>query len=147
MAGLTRNSKYILFSQEIDLNDCKKCEALMESQGVGPLWVLVAETQSCLWTAPDEIPEIKIQDAAQLGSYCCEEHALEAVNDYLLQVGATATWSDVRPIESCASCGLDFDTKQPHKVLVLSFEEVEGGSVQQLDVSYAARFCRGCVPA
>lgn len=128
------------------MTDCKKCEYLMENWGDGTRWSLVNETQVCIWESPNDMPEVDIQDAVDIASYCGEEHALNGLKDYLLQINAVAQWSDVRPIETCACCEEDFDTTQPHKVLVLSRDVIDGDDIQQFDVKYAARFCNQCTP-
>lgn len=109
-------------------------------------WLLVIEIQKCCWASPEEMPEVDIQYAEVIASYSCEQDAYTALNKYLNQVSATAQWSDVRPVETCACCGADLDTTKWHKVLVLSVEEGNPYNPDFVDVKYPARFCNGCVP-
>jgi hypothetical protein len=122
---------------------CNLCNAKL---GTGKRWVLLDETQKCIWGAPNEMPEVDIQLAVWLGNYCCEQHALEACDNYLSLAGATAKWSDVRPIESCAICDKDFSTTSWHKVLTLSVERGDELDPVIIDGTYPARFCNQCVP-
>jgi len=93
------------------------------------------------------MPEVDIQFGDGIGTYCSEEHAMVAVNEYLLLVGADAQWSDVRPIETCACCHKDFDTTTSwHKVLTLIEESGEPPDLSIGTVEYVARFCQKCVP-
>ena len=128
------------------MNHCSKCDAvtLAENRGDEPVWVLAIEDQRCIWESPTSMPEVDINYAAELGCYCCEDHAVLAAGDYLLQAGAKAQWSDVRPIETCACCEEDFDATQRHKVLALSVEQGSMFDLEVLGVKYVARFCNTC---
>lgn len=128
---------------------CPKCDALnAEDENLnGRRWELSDETQVCIWSSPTATPEIDFLGVVQVLDYfCCEEHALRGVNKYLTLAGATAQWSDVRPVETCACCGTDFDTTRWHKVLALSVEEGPLYDPDYIDVTYPARFCNKCVP-
>ncbi len=126
------------------MEDCYKCGVPL---GMGIHWTIGNEIQRCIWESPESMPEVDIQSGESFAYYCCEQHAMEATEEYLLQVGATAQWSDVRPIETCACCGRDFDTTKWHKVLVLYQER---GSIlinpEMIHIDYVARFCADCVP-
>jgi len=74
------------------------------------------------------------------------DEALAGIDKYLAQVGATAEWSDVRPIETCACCKGDVDTLKSHKVLSLCTEIWPDDDVILLGIDYPARFCNDCVP-
>ena len=128
------------------MSHCEECERLAESLSDGTRWVLAHETQTCIWESPASLPEVATRDASSVASFCCEEHAIEGVEHYLLQAGARAQWSDVRTIDTCARCGADFETARAHRVLVLSTCAIEGEDVQQYDVQYVARFCNNCLP-
>lgn len=92
------------------------------------------------------MPDIDIQYAVVLDSYYCEHHALKAIDQYLDDVGASAQWSDVRPVGTCAGCEADFDTTKWHKVLSVYIEEGTPGLPDVLAAVYLARFCNSCVP-
>ena len=128
------------------MSNCNKCEALTEKWGDGTRWSLVNEIQVCICKSPAEVSEVDVQDAVQIASYCCEEHALEALSDYLQQINAVAQWSDIGPIETCACCQADLDTTRPHRVIVLSRDVIDGDDVQEFDVQYPARLCNKCEP-
>lgn len=123
--------------------NCKTCG---KNLGLGQRYVLLDETQMCIWSAPDAVPEVDIREALVLDYYCCEQHAMEACKAYLAQVGAEATWSDVRPFEDCGICKEYFDTTSWHKVLTLSEERGIEDDPQIIDRKYVARFCQSCVP-
>lgn len=123
---------------------CKKCE--VAEMSTGTIWVLANETQMCIWASPTEMPEVDIENAVSFAYYCSEQHAKEAIAEYLLQIGATEQWSSVRPIETCASCEQDFDTTTWHQVLVLSEENGPITNPEPIDYWYVARFCNKCVP-
>ena len=127
--------------------DCRNCDSLMIDWGAERRWVLANENQMCIWTTPSSIPEVDIANAFSFSYFCCEKHALRALEEYLLLSGSIAQWSDVRPKEVCASCQRDFNTTTWHRVLVLSIEK--GGldeSPELIDIRYAARYCNICVP-
>jgi hypothetical protein len=127
------------------MSECKKCRTVSESLE-GELWGLRIETQRCIWKSPEALPEVGISGAYTFMAYCCEAHALKGVQEYLFQVGANALWSDVRPIETCACCGQDFDATAYHKVLVLAHEVIDKNEFDLIDIRYPARFCIDCVP-
>jgi len=128
------------------MSHCEECERLRQSLFDGTRWVLTHETQTCIWESDTSLPEVAIGEATSFAHFCCEEHAIEGVEQYLLQAGARAQWSDVRPVDTCARCGQDFETARAHQVLVLSTCAIEGEDVQQYDVQHIARFCNNCVP-
>jgi len=115
------------------------------------VWSITIEHQKCLWDNP-EVPEVDIAFGNELDCYPCEQDAIEAVDRYLLTLGAVATWSDIRPIEQCSCCGGDVDTTTWHKCLTLTDEirllddDGEIIEIQPIDGSYPARFCNSCVP-
>lgn len=123
---------------------CKNCEEAELSTGI--IWALANETQMCIWASPTALPEVDIQIATTFAYYCCEQHAKAAIEEYLLQIGATEKWSDVRPIETCACCNQDFDTTTWHEVLALSKERGPAANSEPMDYWYVARFCNKCVP-
>lgn len=125
--------------------NCEKCEDMQPYEG-GTFWMLTNETQKIDQVGESCIPAIDIEEAESFAYYCSEEHALCAVNDYLLLAGATPQWSGVDPIETCACCGANIDTSQFHRVLVLSVESGTWDDMVQEDCSYPARFCNTCVP-
>lgn len=127
----------------IEDESCSKCAAPL---GTGVRWSVCIETGKCVWESPGSMPIAYIQNAYCLGQFCNELHAMETVNDYLMQVGADALWSDVRPIETCACCKNDFDTTVSHKVLALHIERGPLHAIEMLEVEYVARFCPKCVP-
>jgi hypothetical protein len=126
------------------MNYCEKCKEA--ALGTGVRWVLLDEIQKCIWESPTCIPEVDIESATFLHYYCCEQHAMKGVDEYLSQVGAKAQWSDVRPIETCACCDEDFDTTTWHRVLTLSIEKGLDTDPVIIDATYVARFCTKCVP-
>jgi len=128
------------------MSQCKKCAALNPERGTEPAWVLLSDSQSCIWESPTAIPEIETHESVFLQYFCSEQHILVAVEEYLRLAGATATWADVRPIEICAICGVDFDTTKPHQVLTVLHEEGDEFDPELIRASYAARFCRECAP-
>lgn len=109
-------------------------------------WVLMEEIQACIWESAEVIPAVDIEGSIELDHYCNAQDALHAVDRYLTVAGASAQWSDVRPIETCACCGADFDTTKWHKVLTLTVEEGAFDDPKVLDAAYPARFCTKCVP-
>ncbi len=111
----------------------------------GRRWVLLEETQACIWGSADAMPAVDIEGSVELEHYRTPQDALRAVEDYLTVAGATAQWSDVRPIETCACCDADFDTTKWHKVLTLTVEEGPLDDPEVLDEAYPARFCNSCV--
>ena len=127
----------------IDGECCDICAAPL---GTGVRWSVSIETQKCIWESPDSMPVVDFQEAYCFGLFCSENHAMETVNDYLMQVGADALWSNVRPIETCACCKNDFETIVWHKVLALQIERGPLHALEPLEVEYVARFCQKCVP-
>ena len=121
---------------------CGNCEKELSANG--KRWLIVHEVQTCHWG--NGLPEVEIHHAQVLSNYCTEEHALAALDTYLVQVGAVAKWSDVRPIEECARCGRDIDTKRAHSVITVSVETDSETDPEILDCKYPARFCDTCVP-
>jgi hypothetical protein len=93
------------------------------------------------------MPEVNIAIAYQINSYENNKCALDALNAYLLQINAKATWADVRPIEECAICGEDFNTTESHQTLALSVETGTDEAPELIEIEYPARFCRDCVPS
>lgn len=122
------------------------CEICDKNIGTDLRWVLADETQMCIWTGPDEMPEIDFREVVLIGYYCCEQHADEACNKYLTLAGAKATWADVRPTEVCSICEADFNTNSWHRVLTLSQERGDEDNPEIVDVEYVARFCPQCIP-
>ena len=120
-------------------------DAHNETSNAGHRWVLLIETQKCLWTSPDA-PEVHIAFAEELASYSCEQDALQAIDRYLSAIGALVKWSDVRPIEECARCGADIDTTKQHKVLTMAIEVMAVDAPVTLEAEYPARFCNSCSP-
>lgn len=123
---------------------CADCGKTLETQNVR--FVILQESQKCLWVAANELPEVDVADSLVLGYYCGKDHALAAVRRYLIQVGAAATFSDVRPIEACACCSGDIAANQLHMVITLSTERGSEDEPELLDIDYPARFCNTCVP-
>lgn len=123
-----------------------KCEICDKNLGLDRRWVLVDETQKCIWTGANETPEVNIQEGIHVGYYCCEQHANEACNTYLTFADAKATWSDVRPIEDCGICETSFNTNSWHRALTLSQELGYEDNPEIIDIKYVARFCPTCVP-
>lgn len=114
---------------------------------LGHRWVLCIEQQKYIFDNP-ALPEVDIAYAVQLDSYSTKQHALEAVDRYLVAAGAVATWSDVRPTEECACCGCDIDTTETHQCLSLTIETGPEESPEVLELGgYPARFCSSCVPS
>jgi len=109
-------------------------------------WVICEETQQCLWDSPESIPEVDIAGATVIDTYGTEEQAMDALKAYLSRLGATFTWADVLPIETCAICRKDFNTVDWHIAIVLSEEAGTEENPEILDATYPARFCTNCVP-
>ena len=84
------------------MSDCEDCNALMATLFDGTRWVLAHETQTCIWESPASLAEVAVKDRSSFAYFCCEEHAIEGIEQHLLQAGATAQWSDVRPIDTRA---------------------------------------------
>lgn len=120
-------------------DDCAKELSAREKR-----WLIVHEVQTCHWE--NGLPDVEIHHAQVLATYCTEEHALAALDTYLVQVGAAAKWSDVRPIEECARCECDIDTKRAHSVITVSVERGAETDPEILECTYPARFCDACVP-
>lgn len=100
-------------------------------------------------TQPDGVPVVDYVGCVQeLDAYATMEAACIAVDNYLTQLGAVATWSDVGPIERCACCSCDIDTSKPHKVLDLSecVGRHDDDTIDVIDGWYPARFCNSCAP-
>lgn len=127
---------------------CQECDALSQEDEkcLDKRWVLSVETQACMWTSPDAFPIVDISDAQVLAYHCSEAHAMESVQNYLRDAGARVSWADVRPVETCACCGEDFDASKWHKTLSLTVEAGRFDDPDVLDASYPARFCNRCVP-
>ncbi|TYP91156.1 MULTISPECIES: hypothetical protein [Nitrosomonas] len=53
--------------------NCKTCG---KNLGLGPRYVLLDETQMCLWRAPDAMPEVNIGEVVILGYYKSVTHIL-----------------------------------------------------------------------
>lgn len=123
--------------------NCKICG---KNLGLGTRYVLLEETQMCLWRAPDVMPEVNIGEAVVLGYYCCEQHAMEAVSSYLTLAGGEATWSNILPIDNCGICKESFNTNIWHKVLTLSKEHGHDNKPEIINNKYVARFCQKCNP-
>ena len=110
-------------------------------------WVLLVETQMCIWESVNSMPEVDISQAHVIEYYQSRQDALQGIQTYLTMATATAQWSDVRPTETCACCGSDIDTSKWHEVLALTVEEGPIDNPVLLDAQYPARFCTGCVPS
>ena len=109
-------------------------------------WCLSETTQRTIWESGADMPEIDFLQDTVLDEFPCEDRASNAIEQYLLQVGAKATWPDLRPTESCACCGDDFDTTAWHKTLELSQEQGDPSQPEVIDVRCVARFCGKCAP-
>lgn len=109
-------------------------------------WELLVETQTCIWASSTGGPEVVPEDGMVLENFDSEPPAIDAAESHLAQLGATAEWSDVRPIEKCTQCGQDFSTLTPHKVLTIAHCRGSEEDAVTLDVKYPARFCNACVP-
>jgi hypothetical protein len=115
--------------------------------GSTPRFSLCMETQFIEWPADGGMPIVDFLGCSdELNTYDSEDKALDAIDKYLAQVGATVEWSDVRPIETCACCKCDIDTSKSHKVLSLCTEVGPDEDITLLNVDYPARFCNVCVP-
>ena len=109
-------------------------------------FVIFHEPSKCIWSSPDAIPEVDITVSTEIERFCSKDAAENYLLDYLAQRGANPTWADVRPIEECARCERDFETRERHLAITLiherggeSFEDCE-----ELDCWYVARFCPEC---
>jgi hypothetical protein len=113
-------------------------------------FIISVEDQCVVWPADGGMPEIDIGMETVLAYFATKTEALQALHDYLAAVGARALWSDLRPIETCACCGADFNTGQRHMVVSLSEEEINEHDPEMpgrpVDWAYPARFCTTCVP-
>lgn len=127
----------------IDGENCDACSAPLSTDRH---WSVCIEDQKCIWEAPDSMPVVDVSEAYCLGSFCSEKHAMETIDNYLMQVGAEAFSSDVRPTETCACCKNDFNTATRHKALALLIERGSIYAPETIDVEYVARFCPKCVP-
>ena len=107
-------------------------------------FVLCDEIKTCVWGSPEEMPEVDISIAYQIDTYSTQESAEIAGRHLLEKVGAKPTWADVRPIEECAKCSCDFDTREPHHTLSLTEEAGDESNPEILGGWYMARLCRGC---
>lgn len=105
---------------------------------------LLNEVQACLWRSPADVPEVEVRYAEIIESFLSYEDALLAAKKLLATVHAQPTFADVRPIEECAKCGADFDTRNSHHTLVISEESGDQTNPQIVQVWYVARFCCGC---
>jgi hypothetical protein len=126
------------------MNTCEYCNAM--HFGTGVRWLVLEETQRCIWESPTCVPEVDIDGSFVLNICCSGQHAMRKVDEYLSRAGAKALWSDVRPIETCTCCEEDFDTTTWHRVLTLSVEMGTLAEPKILDGWYVARFCQQCVP-
>jgi hypothetical protein len=102
------------------------------------------EKQSVSWRSPSDMPEVDIAFASELAAFATYADAFQAAEKLLTKKSATPTWADVRPIEECACCGTDFDTRQPHHVLVLTEEAGDEMDPEVLQAWYVARLCPAC---
>lgn len=107
-------------------------------------FVLLDEKQATIWRTPSDIPEIDITLASVLATFATYREALQAAEKLLIGKSATPTWADVRPIEECAHCGADFDTRQRHHALALTEESGDETNPKVLQGWYVARLCPAC---
>ena len=110
-------------------------------------FVIFHEPQKCIGVSPDATPEIDITVSTEIERFSSKDAAENYLLNYLAQRGAKPTWADVRPIEECARCGRDFETRDRHLAITLSHER--GGEsfqdCEELEFWYVARFCPECV--
>lgn len=108
------------------------------------------EDQCVTWPAAGGLPEVDIGMETVLAYFDTKAEAHQALRAYLAATGARALWSDVRPIETCACCGVDIATSERHMVISISEEEKNDIDPfmpgRPVDWAYPARFCTSCVP-
>jgi hypothetical protein len=112
-------------------------------------WFSLGVATQFIELQPDGMPVVDFVGVVQeLDEYATMDDACVAIDSYLAQLGAKATWSDVGPVEKCACCDSDIDTSKPHKVLDLTecVGPFEDDTVQPIDGWYPARFCNSCAP-